>query len=240
MIGEHILISTVFIAGMFSFLSPCILPLLPVYISVLSSNGYNTIREQSFITFGMLKVNPHLIFKTIVFVFGLSTSFVLLGFGAGALGAFINTKGFIVFCGFIVVLLGLHQIGLFHLPFLARENKLNLKRSGKRDILGTYLLGFTFSFGWTPCIGPILGAVLGLSASEGQAVYGAFLMFVYALGLLIPFLILSIFSDVLLRQIKKINTHLTKIRIVGGIIIIIMGIFLMTNNLNLFVSLIPQ
>lgn len=107
-------------------------------------------------------------------------------------------------------------------------------------MIGTYLLGFTFSIGWTPCIGPILGAVLGLSASEGQATYGAFLMFLYALGLLIPFLIIAFFSDIVLRRLKKINRHLEKLKIAGGVIIIIMGLFLMTNNLNWFTTLISQ
>lgn len=238
MIGEQILISTVLIAGMLSFFSPCILPLLPVYISVLSTNENE--KQQKLKSFGKWQVNPRLIFKTIIFVFGLSTSFVILGFGAGALGSIINTEWFIVLCGAIVVLLGLHQIGLFNLAILNRENKVQIKRSGRRDLLGTYLLGFTFSFGWTPCIGPILGAVLGLSANEGQATYGALLMLFYSIGLLIPFLILAVFSDVLLRKVKKINKYMGKIRVVGGILIIIMGIFLMTNNLNLFVSLIPQ
>ena len=240
MFSEQVLISTVFIAGMLSFFSPCILPLLPVYISILATNDKGTLHRQPMKIIGKWHVNPLLVLKTIVFVFGLSTSFVILGFGAGALGAFINTDWFIVFCGAIVVLLGLHQMGLFNLSILNREKKVELKRSGKRDMLGTYLLGFTFSFGWTPCIGPILGAVLGLSASEGHAIYGAMLMSFYALGLLIPFLLLSIFSDILLRQVKKINKHMSKIRFIGGVIIVIMGIFLMTNNLNLFVSLIPQ
>ena len=240
MIHEQVLISTVFIAGMLSFFSPCILPLLPVYISILSTNEKGTQRHQHLTSIGKWQVNPLLILKTIVFVFGLSTSFVILGFGAGALGAFFNAEWFIVLCGAIVVLLGLQQIGLFNIPILNQESKIELKRSGKRDMLGTYLLGFTFSFGWTPCIGPILGAVLGLSANEGHAIYGALLMLFYALGLLIPFLVLSIFSDVLLSKVKKINKHMRTIRIFGGIMIIIMGIFLMTNNLNLFVSLIPQ
>lgn len=237
MITEQILISTVFIAGMLSFFSPCILPLLPVYISILSTDGNGTENQQKM---NKWQLNPRLIFKTIIFVLGLSTSFVILGFGAGALGSFINTDWFIRFCGAIVVILGLHQMGLFNLTLLNREKKVELKRSGKRDLIGTYLLGFTFSFGWTPCIGPILGAVLGLSASEGQAIYGAMLMSFYALGLLIPFLILSIFSDILLKQVKKINKHMMTIRFIGGVIIVIMGIFLMTNNLNIFVSLIPQ
>ncbi|MED4533175.1 cytochrome c biogenesis CcdA family protein [Metabacillus fastidiosus] len=238
MVGEQILISTVFLAGLLSFFSPCILPLLPVYISILSSSENNTGGSGRSIVIGRLKFKPGLVIKTIVFVSGLSTSFIILGFGAGALGIIINTGWFLIICGFIVILLGLHQIGLFQWSFLNRENKIHLKRSDRRDIVGTYLLGFTFSFGWTPCIGPALGAVLGLSASEGQAVYGAFLMFVYALGLLIPFLILSVFSDLLLTRIKKLNRHMRKIQIIGGVVVIIMGILLMTNNFNLFATLI--
>lgn len=240
MIGEQVLLSSVFAAGILSFFSPCILPLLPVYVSILSSGDPTAPQHDRYITIGKFKIHPRFIIKTMIFVLGLSTSFIILGFGAGALGALVNTTAFITVCGIVVVLLGLHQIGLFHIPFLERESKVNLKRSGKRDFIGTYLLGFTFSFGWTPCIGPILGAVLGLSASEGQAAHGAFLMMIYALGMLIPFLILSIFSDFLLQRMKKLNRHLGKIKVAGGIIIVVMGLFLMTNNLNFFTTLIPQ
>lgn len=235
----QLLFSTVFIAGILSFLSPCIVPLLPVYLSVLSTNANGTASQQVF-TIGKWQMNPHLLFKTVIFVFGLSTSFVILGFGAGFLGAVINTDWFIVVCGALVVLLGLHQVGIVKLAVLQKETKVQLTRSNKRDLLGTYLLGLTFSMGWTPCIGPILGAVLGLSASEGQATYGALMMFFYTLGLLIPFLLLAIFSDLLLRHVKKINKHAQKVKIAGGIIIIFMGIVLMTNNLNLLLTFIPQ
>lgn len=237
--NEQLLFSTVFIAGILSFLSPCIVPLLPVYLSVLSTNANGTAIQHAF-SIGKWQVNPHLIFKTIIFVFGLSTSFVILGFGAGFLGAVINTDWFLIVCGAVVVLLGLHQIGLIKLAVLHKETKVQLARSDKRDLLGTYLLGLTFSIGWTPCIGPILGAVLGLSASEGQATYGALMMFFYALGLLIPFLILAIFSDLLVRHVKKINKHTKKIKIAGGIIIIFMGFVLMTNNLNWLLTFFPQ
>jgi cytochrome c-type biogenesis protein len=238
MIGEQVLVSTVFIAGLLSFFAPCILPLLPVYFSVLSSDLEGAKEHRSFLSLGKLRINLYLVYKTMIFVAGLSTSFIILGFGAGALGAFINTQWFLRICGLLVVLLGLHQIGLFHLSFLEQDKKIHLKRSAKQDILGTYLLGLTFSFGWTPCIGPILGAVLGITASKGQAAYGGLLMFIYSLGLLIPFLILSIFSNLLLQHVKKLTKHLRKIQILGGIIIVIMGILLMTNNLNFFVSLI--
>lgn len=235
---EQLILSSVFVAGLLSFFSPCILPLLPVYISILSTNEQGRMGRGR--TLGKFLVNPFLIMKTIIFVTGLSTSFVLLGFGAGFLGAVINTKWFIVVCGAVVVLLGVHQVGLFKVPFLNREKKVQMNRSSKRDLIGTYLLGLTFSIGWTPCIGPILGAVLGLSASEGQASYGAFLMFIYALGLLIPFLVMALFSDILLRKVRKINQYTNRLKVAGGIIIIIMGIFLMTNNLNWFTTLIPQ
>lgn len=235
----QLLFSTVFIAGILSFLSPCIVPLLPVYFSVLSTNESGTAMQHGF-SIGKWQVNTHLLFKTIIFVVGLSTSFVILGFGAGFLGSVINTDWFIVVCGAVVILLGLHQIGFIKLAVLHKETKVQLTRSNKRDLLGTYLLGLTFSMGWTPCIGPILGAVLGLSASEGQATYGALMMFFYALGLLIPFLVLALFSDFLLRHVTKINKHTKKIKIAGGVMIIFMGIVLMTNNLNLLLTFIPQ
>ena len=170
--------------------------------------------------------------RTLVFVAGLSTAFIILGFGAGALGSLIFSDTFMFVLGGIVILLGIHQTGLIHIPFLEREKKLTVKGSERKDLLGTYLLGFTFSFGWTPCIGPVLGAVLGISASGGQAAYGAWLMFIYALGLMIPFLIISIFSDVLLGKVKKLTKHMGKIKVAGGILIILMGVLLMTNKLN--------
>lgn len=238
MVAEQLLFSSVFIAGLLSFFSPCILPLLPVYISILSSNEEGT--KGRLMSLGKWRVNLQFVMKTIIFVMGLSTSFVLLGFGAGFLGAIINTQWFIVVCGIVVIVLGLHQVGLFNVAWLNREKKVQIKRSGRRDLIGTYLLGFTFSIGWTPCIGPILGAVLGLSASEGQATYGAFLMLIYALGLLIPFLILSLFSGILLSQVKKMNQYIGKLKMAGGVIIIIMGLFLMTNNLNWFTTLIQR
>ena len=118
---------------------------------------------------------------------------------------------------------------------LDREKRVVIK--GNNGIFGIFLLGFSFSFGWTPCIGPILAAVLGISASGGQALYGVWLMIIYSLGLMIPFLIIAIFSDGLLRHVKKLNMHLEKIKIAGGIIIILMGILLMNNSLNVITRL---
>lgn len=140
--------------------------------------------------------------------------------------------------GLIVIVLGLHQTGLIHIKWLSYEKKVNLKRSHRSDYFGVFLLGLTFSFGWTPCIGPVLGAILGLSATSSRPFYGGFLMAVYSLGFLIPFLILALFSDVLLQRIKKLNKHLGKIKAAGGVVIIMMGILLMTDNLDKILMLI--
>lgn len=220
---QTIYLSTVFTAGILSFFSPCIIPLLPVYFSVFASNAA---RDNSKGT------RWRVLFKSLLFVAGLSTNFVILGFGAGALGAIINVRPFMIVIGLIVILLGLHQTGLIKIPVLMRQKTMEFKRSQKRDALGVFLLGFAFSFGWTPCIGPILGAILGLAASGSQAGYGGLLMAVFSLGFLIPFLILALFSDLLLKKIHFLNKHLNRIKIIGGILVILMGLLLMTDNLN--------
>ena len=235
MISNEIFISTVFVAGLLSFFSPCLVPLIPVYLSMFAGGQQGIDNEKYIVKIRNVAFNLMVIAKTVVFVIGISTSFIILGFGAGAFGSAINSKWFITLCGIIVIALGVHQTGLVHIGFLEREKRLIVHSSN--GILETFLLGFSLSFGWTPCIGPILATILGFSATGGQAIYGAWLMFVYSLGLMIPFLILAIFSDLLLRRIKALNNYLGKIKVVGGIIIIIMGVLLMENNLNLITEL---
>lgn len=225
MAAQTLYLGTVLTAGLLSFFSPCIVPLLPVYISVFSA-GSGAAQEDIF------QRRIRTLFKSCLFVAGISTCFIILGFGAGALGSIIGSSFFMTAIGLIVIVLGLHQTGLIHIKWLSYEKKVNLKRSYRSDYFGVFLLGLTFSFGWTPCIGPVLGAILGLSATSSRPFYGGFLMAVYSLGFLIPFLILALFSDVLLQRIKKLNKHLGKIKAAGGVVIIMMGILLMTDNLD--------
>lgn len=221
---DTLYISSVLLAGFLSFFSPCILPVIPVYIGYFTEGSKKVSEKKTthFFSWAML--------KAVIFVAGLSTSFVLLGFGAGALGSIIYGQWFLTICGFIVVILGIHQTGLLKFKFLNREKKLQVARTRKSDFLGAYLLGFTFSFGWTPCVGPVLAAVLGLSSTRGNAAYGGLLMLMYSIGLMIPFLIMAIFSDYLLSRIKNIYKYMNKIKIVGGVLIILMGLLLMTNK----------
>ena len=229
LVGNEVTIISVFLAGVISFLSPCILPLLPVYFSTLAGKG-GEVDEQ-----GNKKYDATLIIKTLLFILGISMTFIALGFGAGFFGSLFYNRTFLVSMGVVVIILGVIQTGLIKIPFLQREAKMNITRSKTGDYFGALLLGLAFSFGWSPCIGPILGSVLFIAAS-GTPLSGATLMGIYTLGLAIPFLILAIFANYLLARMKKLNKVMPIIKIVGGVIIILMGILLITGKLNVITS----
>lgn len=225
---DSLYLGTVFFSGILSFLSPCVFPLLPVYLSSFANESVIGEHQTS-----KRSLRLYLLMRTLLFVAGVASCFIVLGFGAGFLGSFINNQFFIMAMGIIVVIMGLHQTGLIKISKLYQTSKVEVKRAKKTDAFGIFLLGLTFSFGWTPCVGPVLAAILGLSASSSTALYGGFLMAVYSLGFAVPFLILALFSEVFIRKSKWMYRHLNKIKIFSGIIIILMGLFLMTNNLNL-------
>lgn len=235
MLTDQVFAGSVLLAGLLSFFSPCILPLLPVFIAQLG--GVTPGSDAKAVKLGRVQIHPHLIGNTLFFILGISFVFVLLGFGAGAIGNVINTTWFIIICGAIVVVFGIFQTGVFQLPFMQREKKLSIRTSGKKGFTSAFVLGFTFSFGWSPCIGPILAAVLSLSASEGSSLQGGGYMLIYALGLAIPFLIMSFFSDLLIGRLRALNKHLPKLKVISGVLLIVMGVLLMTNNLNSIVSI---
>lgn len=211
-------ISSVFVAGLLSFFSPCILPVLPVYI------GY--FHEESD-TKNLVKP----LMKALAFVLGLSVSFILLGFGAGALGQVLYSRWFLILCGIVIILLGIYQLDILKIPGLMKERRIRYTPRNN-SLIGSFLLGLVFSFGWTPCVGPILAAVLGITATQGQGIYGGLYMAVYSLGLAIPFMILAVFRHVLLHRIKGIYPYMPWIKRVGGVLLIIMGILVMTQKIQ--------
>ncbi|SDW03945.1 cytochrome c biogenesis CcdA family protein [Paenibacillus sp. CF384] len=234
MLNLQVFIGSVFVAGILSFFSPCILPMLPVYLANLGGTAQGSAAKV--VRIGRLRFHPSLIGNTLFFTLGISFVFVLLGFGAGSLGHVINTTWFTQVCGIVVIVFGVFQTGIITLLFLQREKKLPVAWRGQMGFASAFLLGFTFSFGWTPCIGPILAAVLSLSASEGSALQGGGYMLVYALGLSIPFIVLSLFSDLLIGRLRAFNKHLPKLKVVSGLLLIVMGILLMTNKLNMITA----
>ncbi|MDE4022865.1 cytochrome c biogenesis protein CcdA, partial [Glaesserella parasuis] len=209
MFDQNLLISSVFLAGLASFLSPCIFPIVPIYFGILSKGGKKVL-------------------NTLLFIMGLSLTFVSLGFSFGFLGDLLLNDITRVIAGIIVIILGIHQLGIIKINFLEQTKLVEIKTNGKSASVEAFVLGLTFSLGWTPCIGPILASVLALSGDEGSALYGGAMMFVYVLGLALPFIIFSFFSDELLKRAKSLNKHLDKFKIIGGTLIILMGLLLIT------------
>lgn len=237
MIQNQLFISTVFLAGFLSFFAPCTFPLIPVYVGILTDGDEGT----RYKTILGKKVSFTPIIKTMLFVAGLSVTFVTLGFGAGALGRFISGSAFIAFSGLIVIILGLHQMEILRIKQIEKYKVIRIKNNSNNKFLRSFLLGLTFSFGWTPCVGPILGAVVVASAAGGgQALYGGTLMMIYSIGLMIPFLVMATLSTIVLSRFEKLEKHLVAIKKVGGLLIVIMGILLMTQNLSSFTVVVEK
>ena len=233
MISIVFLIS-VFLAGILSFFSPCILPLLPVYVGIL----LDTDEPRTITIFGK-KIAWYGIIKTLCFIAGLSIVFLILGYGAGFLGKVLYTEWFRYVLGAIVVFLGVHQMELINFKLLQRQKSVQLKKDKNRnDFYNAFLLGVTFSFGWTPCVGPVLSSVLAIAASGANgALQGGLLMLVYTLGLALPFLAMAMASGWVLQRFSKLKPHMGTLKKIGGALIILMGILLMLDNLNALASL---
>lgn len=220
---------SVFLAGVLSFFSPCIFPLLPVYTGILLDNDS---KSRTFRLFGRDVAWSGLI-STLSFIAGISVIFFILGFGAGFLGNLLYADWFRYVMGAIIIILGLHQMEVVHFKKLEVQKSFNVNRKQSNRYLSAFLLGITFSFGWTPCIGPVLSSVLALAASGGNgALQGAILTLVYTLGMALPFLILALASGFVMPYFSRIKPRLILLKKIGGLLIILMGILLMLGQLN--------
>lgn len=220
----------VFLEGLLSFFSPCVIPLIPLYMGYLAGGG-KKVDDDGIITYDRKKVFLH----TLFFILGISFSFFILGISFTTLGRFFNSHKllFTRAGGILIILLGLFQIGVLDFTFLQRERKIHMNLMNKEmNPLVAIIMGFTFSFAWTPCIGPALSSVLIMASGAKTSFAGYMLVFVYAIGFLIPFLILGLFTSQALNFLKakrKLIKYTVKI---GGAILIIMGIMILTGWMN--------
>mmetsp|Transcript_18163 Transcript_18163/g.28378 ORF Transcript_18163/g.28378 Transcript_18163/m.28378 type:complete len:251 (+) Transcript_18163:8516-9268(+) len=210
-------IGVALIAGIISFLSPCVLPIVPPYLAYMSGMTVGEMSE------GRGARNRATI-TALFFVLGLSTVFIFLGFAASAFGAFFlqNQILFSQISGAVIIVFGLHFLGVYRIGFLDREARMDAGDQGGSSF-GAYILGLAFAFGWTPCIGPQLGAILTLAASEASVTRGTFLLGVYALGLGIPFLLAAMFMSRAMGVMNRLKRHMAMIEKVMGALLVFVG-----------------
>lgn len=217
---DFVFMGSVFFAGLFSFFSPCVLPLFPVYFGVLMSE-----QDGRHIQIGKVSIYWKPIIRTLIFITGISTVFFFLGFAATILGSLIYNAWFNISLGVIIVILGLHQMEFFQFLFLQKQKTVQFEIKNQKTLWSSYLLGLSFSFGWTPCVGPVLSAVLSLiSTQQASPFYGVFLLCLYILGLSIPFLILSIASTWAFKIFNLAKKRLMVLKKLGGLVIVLMGL----------------
>jgi len=226
---ENTSLFAAFTAGLLSFLSPCILPLIPAYLSFISGVSLSEMRKEESESKSSVKVLSNALF----FVIGFSFVFVALGASATFLGKFLIAELGILrrVAGVLVILLGLLVLGVFRIGFLDQEKRYH-QRTKPFGLFGSFLVGMAFAFGWTPCIGPILAGILFVASTKETVVQGIGLLGVYSAGLGIPFLLAALAVDRFLRVSSWINRHFQAIKITSGLLLIAVGILMLTDDLT--------
>lgn len=225
---ENIKIIALFFEGILSFFSPCILPIIPIYISILASENNNKLSTNK---------KHNVIINSIFFILGISLTFFILAFATSYISTFLykHTKIIKIISGIIIIIMGLIQLEFLNFSFLKKEFSFKNKFKNKKiNPLILLTMGFTFSFSWTPCIGPILASVF-LYANTHTGIDGIIFIIVYALGFILPFFIISLFSNILLNKIKKYYHILNYTMKISGIILIIIGISILTGSFQNFI-----
>ena len=226
-----------FLAGVLSFLSPCVLPLVPSYVSFITGVSFEDLTRSS----DKARIRFLTMTNSLAFIFGFSAIFISLGASSSAIGQFLfNYQDSIrIIGGILMIIFGLFIIGFLKMDFLMRDKKFHL--SGRPSgYAGAFLIGMTFAAGWTPCIGPILGSILLYASTKGSAIYGIKLLSIYSLGLAIPFFISSLAFNSFLSYSKKIQRYMRVIMIISGLLMIFFGIMLLMNKVSQLTNYFPD
>jgi cytochrome c-type biogenesis protein len=234
---NDISIPLAFLAGVLSFLSPCVLPLIPSYVSFITGISFKDL------TVGQDRKKIHYltITNSIAFILGFSTVFIALGVSSSAIGSFFfqYVDMLRIIGGVVVIIFGLFIAGVLKLDFLMIQKKIYL--SGKpAGYIGTFVVGMTFAAGWSPCIGPILGTILVYAGSKGSALYGFQLLAAYSLGLAVPFFLSALAINVFLSYSPKLARFIRVIMFISGLLLIIFGILLLTDQIRALTRLLPD
>jgi cytochrome c-type biogenesis protein len=227
--GANITVLIAFAAGLASFLSPCVLPLVPGYISLISGVSVEHLKGEGASRAGARRA---VIFNSLAFNAGLSMIFISLGAAAGLVGAAVISNPWVrVIGGLIIIAFGLQLIGVLKIGALYRDTR-KFTDEKPRGVFGSFALGLAFAAGWTPCIGPILGGIIGLAATSGNWKSGLVLSSFYAAGLAVPFLLTGLLLNQFLGFYTWFRRHLHKVEVVSGVLLILIGVLIATNNVT--------
>lgn len=220
------------LAGLLSFLSPCILPMVPFYLCYMAGISMQELRGDG--TGGLRPgAQRRLVISAVAFALGVTTIFVLLGLGATALGqAFIQWKQPLSYVAATVLMVfGLHFLGVIRVPFLYREARLE-STAEPTTLLGAYVMGLAFGFGWTPCVGPALAAILFVASGSGDLVRGGLLLLVYGLSMTLPFVLAALFARPFLGWVARNRRYLGFVEKAMGVMLIVFALLIATNTVN--------
>ena len=225
-----------FLGGLLSFLSPCVLPLIPSYVSFITGISF-----EDFKTGDKARIRKLTIINSLAFVIGFSTVFVLLGVSSSYVGRFfaVYYDHIRIVGGIIIIVMGLYVMGVIKLDFLSSERRVHL-HSKPRGHFGSYIVGLTFGAGWTPCIGPILGTILLIASTTGSAMEGFKLLVVYSAGLAIPFVATALLINSFLSHFSAIQKYMKLIMIISGLLLIGFGVILLTDKVYVLLSIAPD
>ncbi len=216
-------------AGLISFLSPCVLPLVPGYIAIVSGASLEELKKED------PKLLGKTMFHSVMFIIGFSAVFIALGASATWLGQMLMQKLTLLYriAGLLIVLFGLHMAGVIQIPLLYRDVRMHGSggaSTASASPFGSMVMGFAFAFGWAPCVGPILAGILAIAATQERVIEGIFLLAVYSAGLAVPFLITSLGVNRFLSFYQRFRKHLHQMEVAAGVMLIILGALIATNQ----------
>ena len=223
-------IFTAFVFGLLSFISPCVLPIVPGYLSFISGVSFEEMQNSA----NRSQVRKRITANSLLFIAGFSLVFIGLGASATVVGQFLHEQLNVIskIAGIVIIIFGLHMIGVFKIPFLNYEKRIHTQ-SKPLGLLGAFLVGLAFAFGWTPCIGPILAAILAIASQQDTVGKGILLLSSYSLGLGIPFFVTGLSVTAFYNVFNKVKRHLHKVEVVGGVLLVAVGALIMTNYLTI-------
>lgn len=224
------------LAGLMSFLSPCILPIVPFYLSYMAGVGMNQLESEAEIT---PAIRSRAILSSMAFSAGVITIFVAMGAGASALGqavgAYMDVLRWVAAA--VILAMGLHFLGVVRIGILYRQFRVQGGSTSNMSLVGAYLIGLAFAFGWTPCVGPVLAAILFTVATEGAGVgRGMMLLTVYGIGMTLPFVLAAVFIGPFLRWMRGFRRHLGRIEKATGVLLVVFAVLIGTNSMNVIAN----